>query len=83
MKKTLQMDLQFFAAPDDPAGAEGTDQQNPAGTGQAAGGGTSGQNTHQQAAPEIDYEKIASIIQGKQTVTEDTVLKNYLALPLF
>ncbi len=77
MKKTLPMNLQFFAAPDDPAGAEGTDQQNPAGTEQAAGGGTSEQNTHQQAAPEIDYEKIASIIQGKQTVTEDTVLKNY------
>ena len=52
MKKTLPMNLQFFAAPDDPAGAEGTDQQNPAGTEQAAGGGTSEQNTHQQAAPE-------------------------------
>lgn len=34
-------------------------------------------NTRQAATPEIDYEKIASIIQGKQTVTEDTVLKNY------
>ncbi|MCD8025353.1 MAG: hypothetical protein LUF33_00005 [Clostridiales bacterium] len=27
--------------------------------------------------PEIDYEKLASIIKGKQTVTEDTVLKSY------
>ena len=28
-------------------------------------------------APAFDYEKLASIIQGKQTVAEDTVLKNY------
>ena len=25
----------------------------------------------------FDYEKLANIIQGKQTVTEDTILKNY------
>lgn len=31
----------------------------------------------QAAAPVIDYERLASIIQGKQSVTEDTVLKNY------
>lgn len=31
----------------------------------------------QQTAPAFDYEKLASIIQGKQTVTEDTVLKSY------
>jgi hypothetical protein len=30
-----------------------------------------------QTAPAFDYEKLASIIQGKQTVTEDTVLKSY------
>lgn len=27
--------------------------------------------------PEIDYDKLASIIAGKQSVAEDTVLKNY------
>lgn len=32
---------------------------------------------NQQTAPSIDYDKLASIINGKQTVTEDTVLKNY------
>lgn len=35
------------------------------------------QNNQQTAAPSIDYDKLASIINGKQTVTEDTVLKNY------
>lgn len=28
-------------------------------------------------APQFDYDKLASIIAGKQTVTEDTILKNY------
>lgn len=35
------------------------------------------QNNQQTAAPSIDYDKLASIINGKQTVTEDTILKNY------
>lgn len=29
------------------------------------------------ASPEIDYDKLAQIVQGKQTVTEDTVLRGY------
>lgn len=29
------------------------------------------------AQPEIDYEKLASIINGKQTATEDSVLRGY------
>ncbi|MCP1103604.1 hypothetical protein M2454_002931 [Aequitasia blattaphilus] len=29
------------------------------------------------AAPEIDYEKIAQLVQGKQTATEDSVLRGY------
>lgn len=38
--------------------------------------GKEGENaTGQQAA--FDYDKLASIITGKQTVAEDTVLKNY------
>ena len=41
-----------------------------------------GSNTTQptqppQNTPQFDYEKLASIISGKQTVTEDTILKNY------
>ena len=41
--------------------------QNSAG----AGGSTA------SGAPEFDYEKLAALISGKQTVTEDTVLKSY------
>ncbi len=58
-----------------PEGAGGT-----GGTGEAGGaGGTeppAGGNSAQQA-PVFDYEKLASIITGKQSVTEDTVLKSY------
>ena len=64
-KAFLPMRLQFFADQDPAAG----DQQNSGG--QPAGGGQPG------SAPAFDYEKLASIIQGKQTVAEDTVLKNY------
>ena len=35
------------------------------------------QETTQQTTPEFDYDKLASLIAGKQTVTEDTVLKSY------
>ena len=39
---------------------------------------TQQQNAQQQnQAPAIDYEKLASIVNGKQTATEDTVLKGY------
>lgn len=34
-------------------------------------------NNPAQSTPEIDYEKIASIVEGKQKVAENTVLKNY------
>lgn len=34
-------------------------------------------NNPTQSTPAIDYEKIASIVEGKQKVAEDTVLKNY------
>ena len=64
-RKPLKLNLQFFA--DDPAQGQQTqqeqqNQQTPQG---------------QQTPPAIDYDKLASIINGKQTVTEDTVLKNY------
>lgn len=74
MKKELPMNLQFFA-PD--KGTQGTGSQEQTGQQQAAGSTPAQANTQQVATPEIDYDKIASIIQGKQTVTEDTVLKNY------
>lgn len=69
MKKTLlPMKLQFFAEDGAGAGAGG-EGTPPAGTGagQNAAGG----------APAFDYDKLAGIIAGKQTVTEDTVLKSF------
>lgn len=30
-----------------------------------------------QQTPSFDYDKLASLITGKQSVTEDTVLKSY------
>lgn len=35
------------------------------------------QQTTQQTQPSFDYDKLAGLIAGKQTVTEDTVLKSY------
>lgn len=75
MKKSLiPLNLQFFA---EPAGGEGTGNQagQSAGTGASGAGVQNGQS--QQNAPAFDYDKLANIISGKQTVTEDTVLKNY------
>ncbi len=56
------------------------------GTGGAAATGTGGtaaqqtgtaQQTTQATAPAIDYDKIAQLVAGKQTATEDSVLKGY------
>lgn len=60
----LPLNLQFFAAEPEPNPApEGT--QNQAAAGQ------------QNQTPQFDYEKLASIISGRQSAAEDTVLKNY------
>lgn len=69
-QNTVPLNLQFFASSatgnDEPGKNEpGDNQQN-----------TQQQNTQQQGF-EIDYDKIASIVSGKQTVAEETVLKNY------
>ncbi len=65
----MRMRLQFFAAPDGGGAGEGGSPSN----GQPS---NSQQNGNQQAQS-FDYDKLASIIAGKQSVTEDTVLKNY------
>ena len=61
MKQRIPMNLQLFA--DGGTGESNEDQNNV--------------QSNTQNAPQFDYEKLASIISGKQTVTEDTVLKNY------
>lgn len=67
-KKILPMNLQLFAEP--PAGNAGTGEQGDTGA-------ASAQQTEPPKTPEIDYEKLASVIEGKKAVAEDTVLKNY------
>lgn len=63
------MNLQFFAEPDGGAGS---------GTNATDGAGAANQNQQAQTASvNFDYDKLAGIITGKQTVAEDTVLKNY------
>lgn len=63
------MRLQFFAEP------------NGGGTGGEGNQNNQQQNNNQQGSnsqsQNFDYDKLASIIAGKQSVTEDTVLKNY------
>ncbi|WFR56391.1 hypothetical protein QA584_22680 [Anaerocolumna sp. AGMB13025] len=67
MKKTLlPMKLQFFAEGDGASGQGDSNNQQ-----------TQQQQNQQGTAPAFDYDKLASIISGKQTVTEDTILKNY------
>lgn len=63
-KCKIPMNIQLFA--DAP---EGNAQTPPAGG--AGGDGTSSQT------PQFDYEKLANLIAGKQSVTEESVLKGY------
>ena len=65
LKTLFPLNLQFFAG----EGGEGGD-------GAGAGTGTGGQ-VQQQQVPQFNYQKLADIINGKQTVAEDTILKNY------
>lgn len=71
MKRRFPMNLQLFAE----GGASG---------GQGDGAGTSGTAGNQLGASgtgsagiQFDYEKLAGLIAGKTSVTEDTVLKSY------
>lgn len=66
MKNKIAMNLQLFAEPTGGTGSEGGTP--PAGREGAA----TGQQTIQ-----FDYEKLASIVAGKQSATEETVLKGY------
>lgn len=79
--KRFPMNLQLFAEPGGQAGQSGTGDGGSAGAAGsgagsgAAAGGTAGQSGGTQ--PQFDYEKLASLIAGKTSVTEDTVLKSY------
>lgn len=62
--KFIPMNIQFFAE-SDPQDNGGSQQNN------------SSSQQGQQSAPPFDFEKLANIVSGKQSVTEDTVLKRY------
>lgn len=65
----LPMNLQTFAE----GGEGGNGNAGTGGSGDAgAGNGQSGQQSFQ-----FDYDRLASIVAGKQTATEETVLKGY------
>lgn len=65
----MRMRLQFFAAPDGGGAGEGGSPSN--------GQSSKSQQEGGQQAQSFDYDKLASIIAGKQSVTEDTILKKY------
>ena len=66
--RTLPMNLQLFAEPGTEPPAGGQQQNQPA---QPPAGG-------QAQTPQIDYDKIAQLVAGKQAATEESVIKGYL-----
>lgn len=72
MRKRFQMNLHLFGY--DLAGGGGADPASAGGGGQAP---AASQQQTPAAAPEFDYEKLAQLVAGKQTVTEESVLKGY------
>ena len=77
MKRRFPMNLQLFAeggasgGQGDGAGASGAAGNQP----EASGTGAAG--TGSSTGVQFDYEKLAGLIAGKTSVTEDTVLKSY------
>ena len=69
------MNLQLFAESSNGA-AGGNGAEGAGGNAAGAAGGT-GQQSGAGTGPQFDYEKLASLIAGKTSVTEDTVLKSY------
>lgn len=69
MERRIPYNLQFFALEGD----------NPPGAGMEEPGSMQAQQKpgQQTATPEIDYDKLASIVQKRKSATEDTVLKSY------
>lgn len=66
----IPMNLQLFAEPEgDPTGAD---------PGSGAAGNQQNTNNQQAGQPfQFDYEKLANIVAGKQSATEESVLKGY------
>ena len=69
--RAIPMNLQIFADTGD-GGAAG------AGAAQQTQQQQTQQQGQAQTAPQIDYDKIAQLVQGKQAATEESVIKGYL-----
>lgn len=65
-KILVPMDIQLFAEPGTEPPAPNQQTPQPAA------------QTQQQSQPQIDYDKIAQLIEGKQAATEESVIKGYL-----
>lgn len=70
MRCKIPMNIQKFADP-------GTGDNGAGGTENAGGSGTTPPTPPAGQAPQFDYEKLANLIAGKQSVTEESVLKGY------
>ena len=70
MKCKIPMNIQKFADP-------GTGDNGAGGTGNTGGSGATPPTPPAGQTPQFDYEKLANLIAGKQSVTEDSVLKGY------
>lgn len=73
----LPMYLQFFAADGGGAGQGAGTGGDGASQGQAAQQNHAPATAQGQQSVQIDYDKLAQIIAGKQSATEDSVLKGY------
>jgi|GEM_PF-99829 len=73
-KKFMRRFMPMMDQVDPPGGGSGGTGGTEGGTG-GTEGGTGG--TEGATVPEFDYEKLASIIAGKSSVTEEKVLKGY------
>ena len=69
----MPLNLQFFAAAGEGDGGAGDGQQQNNQNQQ----NTQGQQNNQSGAQTFDYERLAQIVAGKQTATEESVLRGY------
>ena len=70
MRKTLPMNLQFFAE-----GGDGNGDQNAGSNNNGQAGQQSGQNNQQTAG--VDYDKIQAMLDNATAKKENAVLKSY------
>lgn len=78
-KKTLPINLQYFA--EGAAGESGTQGTGTVESGAQQSQSAKGQQSQQEPTPpqvNIDYDKLAQVVAGKQAATEESVIKGFL-----